>query len=63
MRGALAGGSAFCALWKAYKKLREIMQAAEYRYLEVYACKLEKFTKAGDMRGWYGHPKDGWRLQ
>ena len=39
------------------------MQAAENKYLEVYACELEKFTLAGDMRGWYGHRKVGWKLQ
>ena len=43
--------------------LSEIMQAAEHRYLEVYACELEKFTKAGDMKGWYEDLKGGWRLQ
>ena len=36
------------------------MQAAEDRYLEVYAGELEEFTIAGDMRGWYGHL---WKLQ
>ena len=36
------------------------MQAAEDRYLEVY---FEEFTKAGDMKGWYGHLKGGWKLQ
>ena len=60
---ALAGGSAFRALRKACRKLREVMQAAEDRYLEVYAYELEKFTLAGDMRGWYGHLKGGWKLQ
>ena len=24
---------------------------------------LEELTKAGDMKGWYGHLKGGWRLQ
>ena len=38
VHGTLAGGSAFRALRKACRKLREIMQAAEDRYLEVYAC-------------------------
>ena len=38
VRGAMAGGSAFRALRKTYSKLREIMQATEDRYLEVYAC-------------------------
>ena len=61
-RGALGGGSAFCALLKACKKLREVMQAAEYRYSEVYACELEEFAKAGVVKGWYGHRKGGWRL-
>ena len=32
-------------------------------YLEVYACELEGFTLAGDIRGWYGHLKRGWKLQ
>ena len=63
VRGALAGGSSFRALRKAYRKLGEIMQATEYRYLKVYACELEEFTKAGDIRGWYGHLTGGWRLQ
>ena len=48
VHGTLAGGSAFHALGKACRKLRETIQAAEYRYLEVYACKLEKFIAAGD---------------
>ena len=61
--GTLSGGSAFRALRKACGKLREIMQAAEDRYLEVYACELEEFTLAGDMRGWYGHFKGWWKLQ
>ena len=43
--------------------LREIMQPAEDRYLEVYAWELEEFTLAGDMRGWYGHLKGGRKLQ
>ena len=33
VRGALAGGSTFSALRKACRKLREIMQVAEYRGL------------------------------
>ena len=45
------------------QKLREMIQAAEDRYLEVYACKLEEFIVAGDVRGWYGHLKGGWKLQ
>ena len=61
--GTLAGDSAFRALRKAYGKLREIMQAAEDRYLEVYACELEEFTVAGDVTGCYGHLKGGWKLQ
>ena len=63
VHGALAGDSAFCALRKVCRKLRDIMQAAEGRYLEVYACELEEFTLAGGMRGWYGHLKGGWKLQ
>ena len=59
MRGALAGGSVFYAWWKAFRKLREVIQAAEDRNLKMYACRLEEFTKAGDMRGWYENPKDG----
>ena len=62
LRGALAGGFAFRALRQACRKLREVMQAAEYRYLEVYACELEEFTKAGDTKDWYGHRKGGRRL-
>ena len=63
VRGVLAGGSAFRALRQAYQKLREVMQAVEYRYLEMCAWKLVEFTKAGDVKGWYGHRKGGWRLQ
>ena len=51
VHGTLAGGSAFRALRKAYRKLRETIQAAEYRYLEVYACELEEFIAAGDLTG------------
>ena len=57
VRGALAGGFAFRALQKTRRSLRKVIQAAEDRYLEVYACKLEEFTKAGYMKGWYGHLK------
>ena len=39
------------------------MQAADDRYLEVYACELEEFIVAGDVRGSYGHFKGGWKLQ
>ena len=63
VHGTLVGGSAFRVLRKACRKLREIMQAAEDRYLEVYACELEEFIVAGDVRGWYGHLKGGWKLQ
>ena len=63
VHGTLVGGSAFRALRKACRKLRETMQAAEDRYLEVYACELEEFIVAGDARGWYGHLKGGWELQ
>ena len=63
MHGTLAGGSAFRALRKACRKLRETMQAAEGRFLEVYKCELEEFIVAGDVRGWYGHLKGGWKLQ
>ena len=63
VHGTLAGGSAFRALRKACKKLRAIIQAAKDRYLEVYACELEEFIVAGDLRGWYGHLKGGWKLQ
>ena len=59
----MAGGSAFRALRKACKKLREVIQAAEDRYLEVFACELEEFIVSGDLRGWYGHLKRGWKLQ
>ena len=63
VHGTLAGGSAFRALRKACRKLRAIMQAAEDRYLEVYACELEAFIVAGDVRRWYGHLKGGSKLQ
>ena len=61
VHGILAGGSAFRALRKACRKLRETLQAAEGRYLEVYDCELEEFIVAGDVRGWYGHLKGGWK--
>ena len=61
--GTLAGGSAFRALRKVCRKFRETMQAAEGRYLDVYACELEEFVIADDVRGWYGHLKGGWKLQ
>ena len=51
LHGTLAGGSAFRALRKACRKLRKTMQAAEDRHLEVYACELEEFIVAGDVRG------------
>ena len=35
------------------------VQAAENRYLEVYAGKLEALTKTGGMGGCYGHLKGG----
>ena len=63
VHGTLAGDSAFRALWVSCRKLRETMQAAEDRYLEMYACKLEEFIVAGDVRGWYGYFKGGWKLQ
>ena len=63
VHGTLAGGSTFRALLKACRKLREIMQAAEDRCLEVYARELEDFNLAGDMGGWYRHLKGGWKLQ
>ena len=63
VHGALASCSSFRALRKACRKLMDIMQAVEGRYLEVYACELEGFTLAGDMRGWDGHLKGGWKLQ
>ena len=63
VNSTLAGGSAFRALRKACRKLKETMQAAEDRYLEVYACELEEFIVAGDVRGWYEHLKGGWKLQ
>ena len=63
VHGTLAGGSAFRALRKACQKLRDVIQAAEDRYLEVFACELEEFIVAGDLRGWYGHLKGGGKLQ
>ena len=60
--GTLAGGSAFRSLRKACRKLRETIQATEDRYLEVYAFEIEEFIAAGDLRGWYGHLKGGWKL-
>ena len=29
----------------------------------MFACELEEFIAAGDLRGWYGHLKGGWKLQ
>ena len=64
VHGTLAGGSAFRALRKAScRTLRETMQAAEDRYLEVYACEFEEFIVPGNVRGWHGHLKGGWKLQ
>ena len=51
LNGTLAGGSAFHALRKACRKHRETIQTADDRYLEVYACELEEFIAAGDLRG------------
>ena len=59
MHGALPGDSAFRTLRKACTKLKEVMQAAEDRYLEVYAGELEEFTLVEDTKGWYGHLKGG----
>ena len=63
VHGTLAGDSAFRALRKACRKLRETIQAAEDRYWEVYACELEEFIVVGDLKAWYGHLKGGWKLQ
>ena len=63
VHGTLAGGPAFRALQRACRKLREIIQGAEDRYLEVYACELEVFILDGDIRSWYGHLKGGRKLQ
>ena len=46
VHGTLAGGSAFRALRKACRKLREIIQATEDRYLEVYACEHEEYHRS-----------------
>ena len=51
VHGTLGGGSALRGLWKACRKLREVMQAAEDKYFKVYACKLEELTLAVDMKG------------
>ena len=59
VRGALAGDSDFRALGKACRKFKEIMQAVEYRYQKVYACEPIEFTKAGDIKSWYGHLEAG----
>ena len=45
------------------QKFREIIQTAEDGYLEVFACELEEFIATGNLRGWYGHLKGGWKLQ
>ena len=63
VHGTLAGGSAFRALRKACRKLRETIQAAEDRYLEGYVCELEEFIVIGVLRGWYGHLKGGCKFQ
>ena len=41
VRGAFTNPPALRALRKVCRKLKVIMQAAEDRYLEVYACELE----------------------
>ena len=63
VHGTLADGSAFRALRKACRKLRESIQAAEDRYLEGYVCELEEFIVIGVLRGWYGHLEGGCKLQ
>ena len=63
VHGTLASGSAFRTLRNACRKLRETMQAAEDRCLEVYACELEEFIVADDVRGRYGHLEGGCKLQ
>ena len=60
--GILAGYSAFRTLRNARRKLRDMMQAAEDRCVEMYTGGFEQFTKAGDMRGWNGHLKGRWGL-
>ena len=57
VRVTFVSGSAFRALRKVRRKLSGVMKTAEDRYLEVYADKLEEFTKAGDMKSWYSHVK------
>ena len=42
------------------QNLREVVQAAENAYLDVYAGELEEFAKVRDMRGWYRHLKERW---
>ena len=63
VHGTLADGSAFRALRKACRKLRESIQAAEDMYLEGYVCELEEFIVIGVLRGWYGHLEGGCKLQ
>ena len=47
VRGTLTGGSALRALRQACRKLREVMQVAEDRYLEVHAGELESSPNLG----------------
>ena len=63
VHGTLACDFAFRALRKACRNLREIIQAAEDRYLEVSACELEDFIVAGHVRGWYRHLKGRQKFQ
>ena len=46
VHGTLAVGSTFRALRKACRRLGEIIQAAEDKYLEAYTCEVEEFIVA-----------------
>ena len=63
MRVGPKDGHAWKNLRKACRKSRDVIQAGMDSYLDVYARDLEGYIQAGDMRGWYGHLKGGWRLQ
>ena len=47
MRGVLTGGSALRALRKACRNLREVMQAAEDRYLKAFPVHSRNLPKLG----------------
>ena len=53
---------AWRSLREACKRVKKMFQFGVDRYLDVYVRELEEHTRAGDMRGWYRHQKEVWRL-